>query len=243
MGSLLLIRHGQASALAAVYDRLSPLGEAQARKLGLHWAQRGESIERIYCGPRERQKRSAELALEAYRAAGGRAAAPELLEELDEMRIEPLLQEQLQAICARHPMLRDLASEMLSAESEEERARTRGRLGATVLRLWNQGIISAAGVETWHEFRARVRRALDQVLRGAPRGTRLVAFTSAGVIGAAAQLALDLGHTQALELALQVRNASSSRFLFSLGDQPRFTLSSFNELPHLADAPAMVTSL
>ncbi len=185
MGSLLLIRHGQASALAAVYDRLSPLGEAQARKLGAHWAQRGEIIGRIYCGPRERQKRSAELALEAYRAAGGRAAAPELLEELDEMRIEPLLQEQLQAICARHPMLRDLASEMLSAESDDERGRARARLGATILRLWNQGIIQAAGVESWHEFRARVRRALDQVLRGSPRGARLIAFTSAGVIGAA----------------------------------------------------------
>ena len=34
MGTLVLVRHGQASFMAAEYDRLSPTGEAQARKLG-----------------------------------------------------------------------------------------------------------------------------------------------------------------------------------------------------------------
>ncbi len=243
MGSLTLIRHGQASADAVVYDKLSALGEAQARKLGAHWAKRGETIDRIYCGPRERQRRSAELALEAFRSGGGRAAAIEQLEELDEMRIEPLLQDQLGAICERHPLLNSLAQEMLSATDDESRTRARRRLGSTILRLWNQGVIAASGVETWLAFRARVRSALDTILRGSPRGANFVAFTSAGVIGAAAQLSLDLGHAQALELVLQIRNASSSRFLFSSGNEPRFSLASFNELPHLADAPDMVTSL
>jgi len=243
MGSLLLIRHGQASADAVVYDKLSPLGEAQARLLGAHWASRGDKVDRVYCGPRERQRRSAEIAIEAFRAGGGKVAAPELLEELDEMRIEPLLQDQLRAICEKHPLLRDLAQEMLSADTDETRTRARRKLGSTVLRLWNQGIVAAPGVETWLEFRARVRRALDTLLRGAPKGAQLFAFTSAGVIGAAAQLALDLGHTHALELALQMRNAASSRFLFSSGLEPRFSMASFNELPHLADEPHLVTAL
>jgi broad specificity phosphatase PhoE len=243
MGSLVLVRHGQASADAVVYDKLSPLGEAQARKLGAHWARRGETIDRIYCGPRLRQQRSAELAVEAFRAGGGRASAIEELSDLDEMRIEPLLQDQLRALCERQPLLRDLASEMLTAQTEEDRGRARRKLGMTVLRLWNKSLISAPGVESWQEFRARVRRALDQILRGAPRGARFCAFTSAGVIGAATQLALDLQNEPALELGLQVRNASCSQFLFSLGSEPRFSLASFNEVSHFAEEPKMVTSL
>jgi len=243
MGSLLLVRHGQASANAEVYDRLSPLGEAQARKLGTHWARRAETFDRVYCGPRERQRRSADLAVEAYRAGGGRIAAPEVLEDLDEMRIEPLLQDQLRALCERHPLLRDLVSEMLSAKTDDERNHQRMKLGSTVMRMWSQNLIGAPGVETWLEFKTRVRAALDHMLRGAPRGARLVAFTSAGVVGAAAQLALEIANGTALEMALQVRNASKSRFLFSSGETPRFSLSSFNELPHLAEEPVMITSL
>ena len=47
MSSLALVRHGQASLFADDYDILSPLGEAQARHLGDHWARRGEVFDEV----------------------------------------------------------------------------------------------------------------------------------------------------------------------------------------------------
>jgi broad specificity phosphatase PhoE len=40
MSTLILVRHGQASAFEDNYDRLSSLGERQARLLGESWRER-----------------------------------------------------------------------------------------------------------------------------------------------------------------------------------------------------------
>ena len=48
---LYLVRHGQASFFAEDYDRLSPLGELQARRLGEFFAARGVRFDAAYSGP------------------------------------------------------------------------------------------------------------------------------------------------------------------------------------------------
>ncbi|MFZ1974119.1 MAG: phosphoglycerate mutase family protein, partial [Candidatus Acidiferrales bacterium] len=70
MGNLYLVRHGQASFLQQNYDKLSPVGEAQARLLGEYWARRGITFDRVCVGPRERQKDTVELVRAAYRTSG-----------------------------------------------------------------------------------------------------------------------------------------------------------------------------
>ena len=45
MSRLFLVRHGQASFLSDDYDRLSPLGLEQSRRLGQHWLQAGIEID------------------------------------------------------------------------------------------------------------------------------------------------------------------------------------------------------
>ncbi|MFQ5527850.1 MAG: hypothetical protein ACE5GX_16530 [Thermoanaerobaculia bacterium] len=47
MSRVLLVRHGQASAGSADYDRLSELGERQSRLLGRHWAGHGLELDRV----------------------------------------------------------------------------------------------------------------------------------------------------------------------------------------------------
>ncbi len=152
------------------------------------------------------------------------------------MGVEPLFREHMPDLFARHAHLAALGDAMLAADGDEARARGFARLFEAVLQLWLRGDVGARGVESWLEFRARVRRAIG-VMQAEARGQRIAAFTSAGPVASAVQLALGADDDTTLSLAFRVRNSSVSEFLFS-GD--RFSLSSFNETPHLADA-ALVT--
>lgn len=228
---MLLVRHGQASAFEDNYDRLSTLGERQARLLGEIWARRGVRIDRVFSGPRVRQQRTAEIAAEA-----GGLPPPVVLDELDEMGIEPLFREALPDLFARHKHLQSLGDALLAAEGNEARGAAIARLFEATLLLWLRGEVKATGVEQWLEFRARIRKALLAV-RSDARGRRIAVFTSAGPVAAAVQLATGADDETSLALAFRVRNSSVSEFWF---DGERFSLASFNETPHLHDA-ALVT--
>lgn len=242
MGTLLLIRHGQASALSAEYDKLTPLGEEQARCLGLEWARRKTGFAQVYYGPRERQRRTAELAIAACAGAGGPALRATPLPALDEFRIEPL-QRQFPLFAQEHPELRKYVPGLSQEAAPELRMLALQKIGAGLLKMWVNDQISAEGSERWSDFCARVQRALQQIVDAAPPRARIAAFTSAGVIGAAVQAALGLDPDRSLELVLRVRNASASEFLFARPAGTRFSLSTFNETGHLAEDPRLLTLL
>jgi broad specificity phosphatase PhoE len=242
MGTLILIRHGQASALAAEYDKLTPLGEQQARHLGREWARCGTVFDQVYYGPRERQRRSAELALEACAEAGGPEMAAEPLPSLDEFRIEPL-QKQFPEMAARRPELQKYLPGLSPEAPDEVRMVAMQKVGAALLRLWINDDIAAEGAESWSGFCARVEGALQSIVTKAAPRARIAAFTSAGLIGACARAALGLDPDRSLELVLRVRNASTSEFLFTRPAGSRFSLASFNETGHFAGQPRLVTLL
>jgi broad specificity phosphatase PhoE len=231
MGTLSIVRHGQASFFEENYDRLSSLGERQALLLGECWARRGVKVDRVFCGPRVRQKRTAEIAAEA-----GRLPLPVELAGLDEMGVEPIFRSQMPELFARHAHLQALGDAMVLADGNEARGKAIARLFEAAMKLWVRGEIAAPGVESWLEFRARTRKALAAVCEQG-RGQHIAVFTSAGPVAAALQLALSTDDDSALSLAFRVRNTSVSEFLFAPG---RFSLASFNETPHLEDA-ALVT--
>ena len=70
MSRLFLVRHGQASFLERNYDKLSAKGEEQSRILGKYWAGLNLSFDRVYSGPRVRQRETARIVGEQYKAAG-----------------------------------------------------------------------------------------------------------------------------------------------------------------------------
>ena len=70
MSSLFLVRHGQASFLERNYDKLSAKGEEQSRILGRYWAGLKIGFDRVYSGPRVRQRETARIVGETYQAAG-----------------------------------------------------------------------------------------------------------------------------------------------------------------------------
>ncbi|RXJ15693.1 phosphoglycerate mutase family protein, partial [Deinococcus metallilatus] len=81
MSQLILVRHGQATPFEADTDRLSPLGEAQARAVGAYLAEAGLEPTDVICGSLVRQRESARLAAEA---AGGGWPAPRIDSRLAE---------------------------------------------------------------------------------------------------------------------------------------------------------------
>src|SRR5947209_20338021 len=91
MSTLFVIRHGQASFLEQNYDKLSALGETQARLLGEYWAKRRVIFDRVLSGPRTRQRETARITGEAYKASGIPWPAVEMAPEFDEYHGDTVL--------------------------------------------------------------------------------------------------------------------------------------------------------
>jgi broad specificity phosphatase PhoE len=240
MGTLALVRHGQASAFAENYDRLSSLGELQSRLLGEHFRRRGVTFDRVFCGPLVRQRRTAEIVVDV-----ARLPAPVVVDGFDEMRVEPLFAQQMPELYERHGHLRTLSDAMIAADGNAAKGRAFARLFGATLHLWMQGQITAEGVEEWPSFQERVRKAIAAA-KVDGQGKRILVVTSGGVIGVALQLATGIDDVCVLDAAFRVRNSSISEFIFASGGSvlpgtpeqatERFSLSTFNETPHLQDA-------
>src|SRR4051795_2046219 len=84
MSLLTLVRHGQAAYMEMDYDKLSPQGQEQARKLGDYWVRNNITFDRVFHGPAKRHRQTMEIAGERVRAAGLRWPEPELLTDFDE---------------------------------------------------------------------------------------------------------------------------------------------------------------
>ncbi len=234
MGLLTVVRHGQASFLEADYDKLSKLGERQARNLGDYWTARGVRFDRVYYGPARRQAGTGEIVRERYRAAGLDWPEPACLPEFDEYPGIEVMRAFLPRLIEQHHDIRLLEQEFHAAAEHAAAARAFEKMFQRVTRLWVAGELVSPEVESWQAFCDRVARGIALVRRG---GGRAVVFSSGGVMAAAARIALDLSPVRTLELSWAPRNGCYSEFLFS-GD--RFSLATFNAFPHL-DSPELLT--
>ena len=232
MGSLALVRHGQASFFADNYDQLSPLGEQQARLLGEYWLKRGVRFDEVYTGPRARQIETAALAGEAFARAGIEWPEPKMIPELDEHHVDRMMKATIRQIIEEYPHIGGLVADYKVAQEPRDKHRTFQLMFEQVVGLWVTGKIGAEGFESWAEFRERVRGGMKQIVDGERRGRTVAAFSSVGAITVCMQAALDCSDSKALDLGWRVRNASVTEFVFS-GN--RVTLEGFNALPHLED--------
>lgn len=230
MSVLTVIRHGQASFLQDDYDKLSPLGERQARLLGDYWARHELQVDAIYTGPLLRQRRTAEIAVETLRCLKMTPPDPVVLEELAEHQGHEVMTQYLPRLTAADERVRSLENAFLRAEGVQEKARTFQKVFEEVMLRWVRGELSAPEYEAWPAFVTRVRNGIAAITGNASNGQRIAAFTSGGPTGVAMQYALDLTPEATLNLTWMVRNAAVTEFLFT---EDRFTVSSFNAFPHL----------
>jgi broad specificity phosphatase PhoE len=232
MGSLVLVRHAQASFFDADYDRLSELGREQARRLGDYWAHMGAEFDEVITGPRMRHRDTAAIVGERMRSASMTWPEPTNDDALDEHAVDLLLRdrEALDALGGAYPDLKPLAHAYFAAEARDERQTSFQRLFEAVGRLWVQGVcvIDAAG--TWPEYRDRVQTLLKRLVGGPKRGRRIALFTSVGPISCALGWVLGCADATAFEVGWRLHNASLTEIVFN---RERATLDSFNGLPHL----------
>jgi broad specificity phosphatase PhoE len=236
LAQLILVRHGQATPFEDITDRLSPLGETQARKLAEFWIRNQATFDEVYTGSLNRQRRTAELVREAFTAHGLAWPEAQVTPELNEYDAESVVKHFAPQLAARDSEFR-----LLVEATGPDQNRRFQKMFEALMNRWITGELDSNEVESWRAFRARVQRGLRRITGGAgPRpakGRCVVAFTSGGPIGVAVQIALDAPDRTGLEVNWRVRNCSLTEFVFS-GE--RLSLDSFNGTPHLDD-PALRT--
>jgi broad specificity phosphatase PhoE len=237
MALLTLVRHGQASFLADNYDKLSPLGERQASRLGEYWVRTGVTWDQVYYGPAERHIRTGEFAAAPFHSAGVPWPAPVPLPAVDEYAGIEVMRTFLPSLMEKHEDIRDMEAQFRAAGDRAAATRIYDRLFQRITRMWVAGDLDSPEVESWRKFCERIDAGIATIREAAGRNQRIVVFTSGGVIAATGRAALDLSPRKTLELSWTSRNASFSEFLFS-GE--RFSLSSFNNIPHLEN-PELVS--
>jgi broad specificity phosphatase PhoE len=220
MGTLTLVRHGQASFGAANYDQLSALGQEQARLLGQWLHDTGQAPSRIALGPAQRHRQSAEHCLAALPGA----PAPEHWQMdagFDEFDHEAVLR-------AHQPAWTSPAAIAQALQGEEHPRRAFQQVFAAAVGRWVAGELKAPGLETWVAFQMRCRAALNRLTQ--ERGQDVWVFTSGGVITAVVQAALGIPDARAFDLNWALANAGVTRLRTRPGE---FSVMSVNQLAHL----------
>lgn len=236
MGVLTLVRHGQASFLEENYDKLSPLGEKQARILGEYWARRGVVFDCVYSGPHVRQIGTAEIVGQALREAGLPWPEPTLIEGLAEFPIEELAKTYLPQLMADDPELARLILEFQNAPGRVEKEHYLREGLDILIDHWVEGRLDGDSLESWDAFMKRVESAVQEMTT-AHVGKQVVAFTSGGPTAVTTRYALGATTRAAMDLSWVVRNGSLTEFVFT---EKRFTLNTFNDVHHFED-PELIT--
>ena len=210
MGTLYLVRHGQASFGAADYDRLSDLGAQQCRRLGEYLAARGKTFQAVVRGSLRRHEQSL-------------SALQQGLGGLPDATVFPGLNEYDSAAVVRavHP-------EPLTQDRTPEGYRHHFRVLRQGLAAWMAGTTAPEGMPSYAEFSAGIVAVLDQV-RAQHDGDVLM-VSSGGPISTAVGQILAMPAVGTIELNMRIRNSAVTEFSFN---PKRHVLHSFNTLPHL----------
>lgn len=223
MATLLLIRHGQASYGEADYDRLSSRGEEQARALGNFLA--GQRIDQLFTGPLRRQLGTAAIAAEAAGTLPQATALPELAE----YPAFDLLQHFMPKLVASDPRFAQLTQTPTRELANEA--------FHTIINRWARDEWQIEGVERVIDFRARVQRGLDRIIRDVRSGANIAVVTSAGPIGVAVGLTFGASEHHMIRTSIVIRNASITELRFRSQDfdwhPERVSLIAFNSIHHL----------
>ena len=211
MGTLYLVRHGQASFGAENYDQLSELGRRQSARLGEYFREQGLVFEAVLTGTLRRQVQT----WEGLSGGLGWEAEPLAWPGLNEYDSTAVI-EAINAQPPAHP-------------TTPEGYRQHFRLLRDGLRQWMAGVVSPKGMPSYEEFVQGVVAALDHV-RTRHTGNVLM-VSSGGPIATAVGHVLGTSPETTIELNLRVRNTAVTELIFN---PKRHTLVSFNTMPHLA---------
>jgi broad specificity phosphatase PhoE len=210
MGTLYLVRHGQASFGAADYDRLSDLGQRQCAQLGAYLHERGLRFDGVLRGSLVRHTQS----LDAIASA---------LPGLPVATVWPGVNEY-----DGDALVRTVHAGPLAPATTPDGYRQHFRLLREGLTQWIAGAVQPPGMPTWPGFVAGVGEALDHVRTRFDGNVLLV--SSGGPIACAVAQVLGALPRAMIDLNLRIRNSALTEFAFT---PKRHMLLSFNGVPHL----------
>jgi broad specificity phosphatase PhoE len=211
MGTLYLVRHGQASFGSHDYDRLSDLGHRQSVRLGEYFAHKALHFDALIAGSLRRHKETLAGILSGMQRAG------------DHLSWDGLNEYDSEAVIATvHP-------DKLQKPDSPEMVRHHFRLLRDGLAQWMAGSVSPSGMPSYAEFAAGVAGALDHV-RANHFGQTVLLVSSGGPIATAVGQVLGTAPATTIELNLRIRNTSITEFAFT---PKRHMLVSYNAVPHL----------
>ena len=213
MGTLYLVRHGQASFGADDYDVLSAMGHQQSARLGEYFKFKGIAFDAALTGTLKRQ-------IQTYsgicQGMGCEPVATQWpgLNEYDS-----------------HAVIATIHPHKLEKPTSPEMYRAHFRLLKDGLAQWMAGVVSPKGMPSYIDFALGVTSALDHVRKNCDGNVLLV--SSGGPIATAVGHVLGTSPETTIELNLRIRNCSVTEFAFT---PKRHMLVTYNTLPHL-DAP------
>ena len=214
MGTLYLVRHGQASFGADDYDVLSPLGQRQSVRLGEYFKSKGLAFDAALTGTLNRQLQT----FAGIREGLGAGALPHTqwpgLNEYDSAAV----------IAAIHP-------HPLAKVDTPELYRQHFRLLKDGLTQWMAGVVSPRGMPSYDEFVANIVQALHHVRSHHDGAVLLV--SSGGPIATAVGQVIGASPEATIALNMRIRNTSVTELTFT---PKRHTLMTYNTLPHLDTA-------
>ena len=217
MGTLYLVRHGQASFGSANYDQLSPLGQQQCQRLGVYFSSKGLRFAQAITGTLQRQVQSLDAIVT------GLGLAPQAQPEV--LRLPGLNEYDSHAVIAAiHP-------QPLPKPDSPEAYRQHFRVLRDGLKAWMAGRTQPHGMPSYADFVAGIHDALAQVRAQADGDVLMV--SSGGPISTVVTQVLRAPAETSVELNLRIRNSAVTEFAFN---PKRLSLLTFNTLPHLDDA-------
>ncbi len=211
MGTLYLVRHGQASFGADDYDKLSELGHRQSLRLGEHFALKGLRFDAVMAGTLRRHLETLADIRESMQHEGVHLP----WEGLNEYDSEAI-------IATVHP-------EKLHKPTSPEMYRAHFRLLRDGLAKWMAGVVSPRGMPSYAQFVDGVASALDHV-KANHHGGNVLIVSSGGPIATAVGQVLGTSSATIIELNLRIRNTSVTEFAFT---PKRHMLVSYNTIAHL----------
>lgn len=214
MGTVYLVRHGQASFGADNYDKLSDLGYRQCVRLGEYFRRKGVRFDAALVGTLQRQQES------LAGIAEGMQWTPEPLSwpGLNEYDSKAVVQ-------AIHPG-------PLEKPTTPELVREHFRLLREGLAAWIDGRSKPEGMISHADFVAGIMGALDHV-RASHYKQNVLVVSSGGPISTVVSHVLGAPQATMIELNMRIRNSSVTELAFT---PKRHMLVTYNTLPHLDDA-------
>lgn len=223
MGTIYLVRHGQAAFGTEHYDRLTDLGVAQARLLGSYFARRQIRFDAIFTGTLRRQTETAHGIFEGHPECGT-SPLQETFPGLDEYKPEAIMM----ALTGNFP-----APALAAARRDPLVVREHFRALREALLAWAEDRTQPEGMPVWQAFQDSAVAALVEARQRFPEGNVLI-VSSGGPIAAIVAATLNAPPATAVELNLRIRNSSLTEFAAT---PRRHSLISFNGLPHLDTHP------